>query len=218
MDITRRRLLVLLPAAAVAWEFVRAGTPEISPNYKMSDHWWGMLIDIAKCIGCGNCVRACAKENDVPEGYFRTWIERYHVTDYAIEHPQVDSPNGGKEGFPAESGSQRQELLRPQTLQPLRRFPLHAGLPRGRHLCQPRRRRAGGQELLPGLPLLRAGLPLRLPLHQSQNQTADKCTLCYHRITKGLTTACCGSLPHRRAPAGGSEESQGSDSRISAHA
>jgi Fe-S-cluster-containing dehydrogenase component len=33
-----------------------------------------MLLDITKCIGSGNCVRACALENDVPEGFFRTWI------------------------------------------------------------------------------------------------------------------------------------------------
>jgi ferredoxin len=58
---------------------VLAGTPEDSPNYKMSEHWWGMLIDIPKCIGCGNCVRACQTENDVPDGFFRTWVERYHV-------------------------------------------------------------------------------------------------------------------------------------------
>jgi len=53
MNISRRKMLILLPAAAVAWESVLAGTPEASPNYKMSDHWWGMLIDISKCIGCG---------------------------------------------------------------------------------------------------------------------------------------------------------------------
>ena len=50
-------------------------------------------------------------------------------------------------------------------------------------------------EVLPRLPLLRAGVSLRLPLHQSQTNTADKCTLCYHRITKGLTTACCENCP-----------------------
>ena len=100
MEITRRRLLVLLPAAAVAWKFVLAGTPEAAPNYKLTEHWWGMLIDIPKCIGCGSCVRACAEENDVPEGYFRTWIERYHVADWKIERPEVESPNGGKNGFP----------------------------------------------------------------------------------------------------------------------
>jgi Fe-S-cluster-containing dehydrogenase component len=38
-----------------------------------------MIIDIDKCIGCGNCVRACSKENNVPEGYFRTWVERYQA-------------------------------------------------------------------------------------------------------------------------------------------
>ena len=82
MTITRRQLLILLPAAAVAWESVLAGTPEASPNYTMTEHWWGMLIDIPKCIGCGNCVRACQAENDVPDGFFRTWVERYHVDDW----------------------------------------------------------------------------------------------------------------------------------------
>jgi len=111
MNINRRQMLILLPAAAIAWKSVLAGTPEDSPNYKMSDHWWGMLIDIPKCIGCGNCVRACAAENDVPDGYFRTWVERYHVSDWEMKNPQnimtnpmtdpqVISPDGGKEGFP----------------------------------------------------------------------------------------------------------------------
>src|SRR5208282_5591001 len=100
MSISRRHMLLLLPAAAVAWKHVLAGTPESSPNYTMSQHWWGMLIDLTKCIGCGNCVRGCQAENDVPDGYFRTWVERYHVTDYDIENPHVDSPDGGIKGFP----------------------------------------------------------------------------------------------------------------------
>jgi Fe-S-cluster-containing dehydrogenase component len=28
-----------------------------------------------------------------------------------------------------------------------------------------------------------------------EKEIVDKCTLCYHRITKGLTTACCESCP-----------------------
>jgi Fe-S-cluster-containing dehydrogenase component len=28
-----------------------------------------------------------------------------------------------------------------------------------------------------------------------KTDTAEKCTLCYHRITKGLTTACCENCP-----------------------
>ena len=64
----------------------------------MADHWWGMFIDIDKCIGCGNCVRACADENHVPEGFFRTWVERYQVEEG--KQPHVDSPNGAIDGFP----------------------------------------------------------------------------------------------------------------------
>jgi Fe-S-cluster-containing dehydrogenase component len=96
------KLLFLTGAAQLGFEALLRGEPEAAPNYKTSDHWWGMTIDIEKCIGCGNCVRACKEENDVPREpyYFRTWVERYHVPDGDIERPQVDSPNGGQDGFP----------------------------------------------------------------------------------------------------------------------
>ena len=82
MDITRRDLIdfgtKLLVLASVGATLEQITGAEPAPDaYKMADHWWGMLIDIDKCIGCGNCVRACAKENNVPDGYFRTWVERY---------------------------------------------------------------------------------------------------------------------------------------------
>ena len=114
MKMTRREMLarsgkfiLLTPAAATAFEYVLAGKAEASPNYDMTKHWWAMIIDVDKCIGCGNCVRACSQENDVPEGYFRTWIERYHVDDFHSEHPQVDSPNGGFDGFPTTTKAAR---------------------------------------------------------------------------------------------------------------
>ena len=79
------------------------GRPETAPNYDADRPLVGRWsIDIEKCIGCGNCVRACKEENDVPREpfYFRTWVERYHVHGDDIEHPTVDSPNGGYDGFP----------------------------------------------------------------------------------------------------------------------
>src|ERR1035441_8359206 len=107
MESTRRSMLrksgkfiLLTGAAATAFEYVLAGKAEASPNYEITKHWWAMIIDVDKCIGCGNCVRACSEENDVPEGYFRTWIERYHVEGWDNAHPEVDSPNGGFDGFP----------------------------------------------------------------------------------------------------------------------
>ena len=109
MDLERREFLksttkwiMLTGAATLAWEHVLRGAPEASPNYAATDHWWGMLLDIEKCIGSGNCVRACKAENDVPliDGNFRTWVERYQVRDDDPEHPVVDSPNGGYDSFP----------------------------------------------------------------------------------------------------------------------
>ena len=170
MDITRRRLLVLLPAAAVAWKYVLAGTPEASPNYKLTEHWWGMLIDIPKCIGCGSCVRACAEENDVPEGYYRTWIERYHVADWKIERPEVESPDGGKQGFPPHADDGGKNFFVPKLCNHCAESPCTQVCPVGATFVTPDGVVLVDKKLLPGLPLLRAGVPLRVPLHQSQDQ------------------------------------------------
>ncbi len=40
------KLLVLSVSASVAWEAIVAGRPETAPNYTMTDHWWGMVVDI----------------------------------------------------------------------------------------------------------------------------------------------------------------------------
>ena len=104
MSITRREMIsatskFLILGSAVAGA---CGAPTAAPGtaggYDPKAHWWGMLIDIPKCIGCGNCVRACQAENDVPEGLYRTWVERYHVTDENMVSPEVISPDGGKNG------------------------------------------------------------------------------------------------------------------------
>jgi len=35
---------------------------------------FGFLVDTEKCIGAGKCLLACRVENDVPDGYHRTWV------------------------------------------------------------------------------------------------------------------------------------------------
>jgi len=108
METTRRdflmvgtKLLVMTAATASALEHVLAGTLEATAPYTTADHWWAMLIDVEKCIGGGHCVRACKTENDVLDEpmYFRTWVERYHIDMTDPDHPLVDSPDGGINGF-----------------------------------------------------------------------------------------------------------------------
>lgn len=55
---------------------------------KRSDKRYGMVINLDKCIGCGNCVVACASENNVPVMHDESdktrsvsWIQLYLVTN-----------------------------------------------------------------------------------------------------------------------------------------
>ena len=79
MTLNRRQVLLLLPAAAVAWEFALAGNPEAAPNYTMTEHWWGMLLDISKCIGCGSCVQACQETHKQPAHEARALDEQTYT-------------------------------------------------------------------------------------------------------------------------------------------
>jgi len=195
MNVSRRQLLLLLPAAAVAWEHVLAGTPENSPNYKETDHWWGMLLDITKCIGCGSCVRACQLENRVPDGYYRTWVERYAVHDWGFEHINVDSPDGGKNGFPALTGDIGKSFFVPKMCNQCADSPCTQVCPVGATFVSPDGVVLVDKKYGLGCRYCIQACPYGCRFLNPETNTAEKCSLCYHRITKGLTTACCESCP-----------------------
>jgi Fe-S-cluster-containing dehydrogenase component len=199
------RLLVLTGAAAAAWEFVAAGTPERAPNYDATRHWWAMFIDVSLCIGCGNCVRACKAENDVPlEPYFfRTWVERYYVPErdvarpLAEDHPIVDSPNGGYDGFPErykpEAGAKA--FFVPKMCNHCAHSPCVQVCPVGATFESPDGVVLVDKDYCLGCRYCVQACPYGCRYIDPRTNTVDKCTLCYHRITKGLTTACCETCP-----------------------
>lgn len=195
MNISRRHLLALLPAAAVAWESVLAGKPENAANYRTTDHWWGMLMDITKCIGCGSCVRACQNENQVPDGYFRTWVERYVVRDWGFENINVDSPDGGKNGFPPRSDDIGKSFFVPKLCNHCTDSPCTQVCPVGATFHTPDGVVLVDQNYCVGCRYCIQACPYGCRYFHPTKHVADKCTLCYHRITKGLTTACCEVCP-----------------------
>ena len=192
------KLLVLTSAAAAAWEAVVAGRPETAPGYKTDAHWWAMAVDLEHCIGCGNCVRACKAENDVPRDprFFRTWVERYRVKGDDLEHPVVESPNGGYDGFAdIELKEGEKSFFVPKLCNHCAHSPCVQVCPVGATFETPDGVVLVDKTYCLGCRYCVQACPYGCRFIDPRTETADKCTLCYHRITKGLTTACCETCP-----------------------
>ena len=199
MDITRRdlfriggKLLVLASVGATLEQIIGA---EPAPDaYRMADHWWGMIIDIDKCIGCGNCVRACSNENGVPEGYFRTWVERYEVAE-GTPSRSVKSPNGAIDGFPPPQADRPEGFFVPKLCNHCADSPCVQVCPVGATFVSPDGVVLVDKNYCLGCRYCVQACPYGCRYLHPETETVDKCTLCYHRITKGLTTACCENCP-----------------------
>jgi len=193
------KVLVMTAAASAAFEDVMAGHPEKAHGYEMGDHWWAMAIDVEKCVGCGNCVRACKEENGVSRQpyYFRTWVERYHVRGDQPEHPEVDSPNGGYDGFPekfrVDDGGK--SFFVPKLCNHCAHSPCTQVCPVGATFESPDGVVLVDKTYCLGCRYCVQACPYGCRFIDPATNTVDKCTLCYHRITKGLTTACVESCP-----------------------
>ena len=193
------KYLVMTAVAGRALEHVVAGTPEAAPEYSIYDHWWAMAIDVELCIGCGGCVRACKKENDVPSEpyYFRTWVERYHLPEGDIEHPVVDSPNGGHDGFPQryEAHDHSKNFFVPKLCNHCAHSPCVQVCPVGATFESPDGVVLVDKSYCLGCRYCVQACPYGTRFIDPRDHSVDKCTFCYHRITKGLTTACCEVCP-----------------------
>jgi tetrathionate reductase subunit B len=195
------RLLVVGGALAVGLEEVFADSTDIPGGgvYEVRDHWWAVSMDIDKCIGCGSCVRACKAENDVPKEpfFFRNWVERYHLDPADPEHPQVDSPNGGYNGFPERypAGDGAKSFFVPKMCNQCSHSPCTQVCPVGATFESPDGAVLIDKSYCLGCRYCVQACPYGCRFIDPRTNTADKCSLCYHRITKGLTTACCEVCP-----------------------
>ncbi|SRR5579885_2835491 len=108
MSVTRRRFFGFIAGGAATfaagWTAVRAGAQQLFPrrlparSKAPTNQKWVMVIDLAKCDGCGDCTKACNAMHFVPPQ--QEWIRVYETTDnlaagsYFLPRPcmQCDNP------------------------------------------------------------------------------------------------------------------------------
>ncbi len=161
-------------------------------GYDPGEHFYGMGIDIEKCIGCGRCVQACKTENEVPDEphFFNTWIERYVIdTEGEVE---VDSPNGGIEGFPATvtEGGIRRTFFVPKLCNHCENPPCVQVCPVGATFTTEDGVVLVDDEYCIGCRYCIQACPYGARWLHPETHVAAKCTFCYHRLPQGLVPAC----------------------------
>jgi Fe-S-cluster-containing dehydrogenase component len=193
--------ILAMPAAQTCKAAVQnklANSPA-PPGYDPFKHSWLIALDVDRCIGCGRCVEACIEENNVPESHFRTWIERYVITKPKAGSSEirgetiVDSPDGGRNGFPEELVP-KEDILKsffvPKLCNLCQSSPCSQVCPVGATFQSPDGVVLVDKSYCIGCGFCVQACPYGCRFINPGTHTADKCSLCYHRITRGLKPAC----------------------------
>jgi len=169
---------------------------------------WAFLVDTQACAGCGFCVKACKTESEIPHeaNITRTWVERYVITRQGRTY--VDSPKGGRDGFISDRidlGGEGVQNIEPDDIEKAFFVPKlcnHCESPACAQVCPvgATYQTADGVVLVDRKRCIGCGYcimacPYGVRSFHPVHKTAEKCTLCYHRITKGMKTACVDACP-----------------------
>ncbi len=135
----------------------------------------------------------------MPSGpYYRTWVERYIITrpdpgaGTARGETLVDSPDGGMRGFgePAAPERIQHSFFVPKLCNLCKHSPCVQACPVGATFDTPDGAVLIDPKYCIGCGFCIQACPYGCRFLSPVTHTAEKCSLCYHRITRGLKPAC----------------------------
>jgi Fe-S-cluster-containing dehydrogenase component len=192
-------LAALVRAAAVADTgtagATKAGAADAADapgRYDPARHYYGMGIEVDRCIGCSRCVQACKTENDVPPEpfFFRTWIEHYTVRrdgEVTVESPDV---TGRRRAATPEDREVLRSFFVPKLCNHCANPPCVQVCPVGATFSTVDGVVLVDRDRCIGCRYCIQACPYGARFLDPRTHTADKCTFCYHRVVKGLAPAC----------------------------
>ena len=196
---------IALPLAA--FELFDPKSLHAEKNDKISTRWV-FLVDTHKCVGCGFCVKACKTENEIPfdANATRTWVERYVTT--LDGHTYIDSPKGARDGFTTTKIDEQHHGLKDIKNEDIAKGYFVPKLcnqcdkPSCVQVCPVGAtfRTNDGVVLIDRKWCIGCGYcvqncPYGARFFHPVHHVTDKCNFCYHRISKGMKTACVDACP-----------------------
>ena len=189
-------LLLVIPAGSKEIAQQLAGMTDESELF-ITGKRFAFVVDITNCIGCGACCVADKSEFQVPDGNYRTWVERYVIDDQ--DNVFVDAPNGGLDGYttPREdiTNSVRDTFFVPKLCNMCEKPSCVQVCPVGATF-----RSEDGFVLVDELRCVGCSYcvqacPYSVRFIHPTRKTAEKCTWCYHRVRQGMLPACVDACP-----------------------
>lgn len=199
VTIIKGAALTALPAGALKF----LSPSEVRAAIKEPSILWGFVVDTYKCVGCGFCVKACKNENEIPYDVpiSRTWVERYVILKDG--RVLIDSPNAGRDGFTSQKVRDievapeniAKAFFVPKLCNQCENPPCVQVCPVGATYKTPDGVILVDRKWCIGCGYCIQSCPYGVRFFHPIERVAEKCTFCYHRITKGMKTACVDACP-----------------------
>ena len=155
-------------------------------------------------------MRACRTENNVPEGFYRTWVERFEIN--AEGEPHVDFAAGRSASFDRDSLPHSAERIKAFFVPKLCNHCVNSVCsqvcPVGASYSTADGVVLVDYERCVGCAYCVQACPYATRFINPRIHMADKCTFCYHRITVGLPPACVLVCPNKARMYGNLKDSK----------